>query len=186
MARFDFLQTPLAGVTVVQRQRLEDSRGYLSRLYCADEFRRAGVAPALAQINLTRTLRRGTVRGLHFQRPPHAETKLVSCVRGNVFDVAVDLRRQSPTFLRWHGEILSADNMRSLLIPEGVAHGFETLTDDCELLYLHTAAYEPAAEGALNAADPRLAIDWPVAIVDMSDRDRSHPLLTAEFLGIDL
>ena len=110
----------------------------------------------------------------------------MSCLRGEIFDVAVDLRRGSPTFLKWHADILSAANHRSLLIPAGFAHGFQALTDDCELLYLHTAAYEPAAEGGLNPADPRLSVRWPLDVVAMSDRDRSHPLLTAAFDGLDL
>jgi dTDP-4-dehydrorhamnose 3,5-epimerase len=171
---------------MVQRQRHEDHRGFLSRFYCADEFRTAGLETPVAQINFTLTHRPGTVRGMHFQWPPHAETKLVSCVRGKVFDVAVDLRRQSPTFLKWHGEILSADNQRSLLIREGFAHGFQVLTDESELLYLHTAAYHAAAEGAVNAADPRLAIEWPLPIADLSDRDRRHPMVTAAFEGIEI
>lgn len=186
MARFEFLPTSLAGLLAVQRRRLDDPRGFLSRVYCADEFAAVGVRKALAQINHTLTRRTGTVRGMHFQRPPYAETKLVSCLRGEVFDVAVDLRRHSSTFLRWHADILSAANQRSLLIPEGFAHGFQTLTDDCELLYLHTAAHEPSAEGAVNPADPRLAIRWPLAIADMSDRDRIHPMLSDEFDGLDL
>jgi dTDP-4-dehydrorhamnose 3,5-epimerase len=185
VARFDFLPTPLAGVVVVQRRRLEDRRGCLSRLYCAEEFRAAGVAKPLAQINLTLTRRRGTVRGMHFQWPPHAETKLVTCVRGEVFDVAVDLRRNSTTFLTWHGEVLSAANQRSLLIPEGCAHGFQALTDECELVYLHTAAFDPSADAGVNASDPRLSIQWPLEIADMSDRDRNHPLVTDAFEGID-
>jgi dTDP-4-dehydrorhamnose 3,5-epimerase len=103
-----------------------------------------------------------------------------------VFDVAVDLRRGSPTFLRWHGEILSPGNNRSLLIPEGCAHGFQALTEDCELLYLHTAAFDPASEGALNAVDPRLAIRWPLEIAEMSDRDRRHSMLAGDFMGLDV
>jgi len=116
---------------------------------------------------------------------PHAETKVVSCLHGEVFDVAVDLRRNSPTFLQWYGAVLSAANQRSLLIPEGFAHGFQALTDDCELIYLHTAAYQPSAEGAVNANDPRLAIMWPLEISEMSERDRAHSLLAAEFEGFE-
>lgn len=185
MAHFDFAPTPIAGLMLVQRRRLEDSRGFLSRFYCAEEFKGAGLRQPISQINHTLTRCTGTVRGMHFQLPPHAETKLVSCLRGEVFDVAVDLRRNSPTFLNWHGEVLSAANQRSLLIPEGYAHGFQALTDDCELVYLHTAAYQPAAEGALNATDPRLAIAWPMAITEMSDRDRGHTMLTNEFDGVE-
>ena len=185
MARFDFLTTPIAGLTLVQRLRLEDSRGFLSRFYCADEFEAAGVQQSIVQINHTLTRCKGTVRGMHFQLPPHAETKFVSCLHGEVYDVAVDLRKSSSTFLQWHGVLLSAENQCSFLIPEGFAHGFQALTDDCELIYLHTAAYQPAAEGAVNANDPRLAITWPLDIAEMSDRDRSHPLLAAEFEGFE-
>jgi len=186
MAAFEFSATPIAGLALVQRSRVEDSRGFFSRVYCVEEFDTAGIHRPIAQINHTLTRRRGAVRGMHFQRPPHAEIKLVTCLRGEVFDVVVDLRRKSPTFLGWHGAVLSAANQHSLLIPEGCAHGFQTLTEDCELVYLHTAAYHPAAEGALNPADPRLAIAWPLEITEMSDRDRGHPMLAAQFEGIDL
>lgn len=186
MARFEFLATPIEGLLAVQRRPVEDSRGFLCRVYCADEFAAAGVRRPLAQINHTFTRRTGTVRGMHFQRPPHAETKLVSCLRGEVFDVAVDIRRGSPTFLKWHAEILSAANRRSVVIPEGFAHGFQTLTEDCEILYLVTAPYNPPSEGALNAGDPRLAIAWPLPITHMSDRDWSHPMVPADFDGLEL
>jgi dTDP-4-dehydrorhamnose 3,5-epimerase len=184
--RFDFTPTRLAGLMIVERQRAEDSRGFFSRLYCVDEFAAAGELRPVVQVNHTMTRRKGVVRGLHFQWPPDAEAKLVSCLHGEVFDVAVDLRRESPTFLNWHGEVLSAANQRSLLIPEGFAHGLQALTDECDLVYLHTAAFRPASEGALNAADPRLAIRWPLEIAEMSDRDRAHPMLTVEFKGIEL
>lgn len=170
---------------LVQRKRFEDPRGFLSRFYCAEEFESAGMHSAISQINHTLTRRKGAVRGMHFQHPPHAETKIVNCLHGEVFDVAVDLRRNSPTFLQWHAEILSAQNQRSLLIPEGFAHGFQALADDCEIVYLHTAAYKKTAEAALNATDPRLAIAWPLEISEMSDRDRSHPMLAAGFEGIE-
>ena len=181
---FETRFTPLAGLAVVQRRVREDSRGFFSRLYCANELSAAGFALPVAQINHTRTVRRGAVRGLHFQRPPHAEDKFVSCLRGEVFDVAVDLRRDSPTFLRWHAEVLSADNRISLMIPQGFAHGFQALADDCELLYLHSRAYEPEAEGALHVSDPALAIDWPLPIAEMSDRDARHVPITPAFRGI--
>jgi len=184
MARFDFIPTPLAGLTLVQRKAIEDQRGFLSRFYCADEFREAGLNKPITQINHTLTRNKGAVRGLHFQYPPHAETKLVSCLHGEIFDVAVDLRRGSPTFLHWHGVLLSAQNRQSLLIPEGFAHGFQALTGDCELIYLHTAAYHPEAEDALNAGDPRLGIAWPLAITGISERDRNHKLIEQDFQGI--
>ncbi|MBI4807405.1 MAG: dTDP-4-dehydrorhamnose 3,5-epimerase [Nitrosomonadales bacterium] len=186
MARFEFIPTPLAGLTLVQRTAIEDQRGFLSRFYCADEFRAAGLDKPIAQINHTLTRNRGTVRGMHFQYPPHAESKLVSCLQGEIFDVAVDLRRDSPTYLQWHGVRLSERNRQSLLIPEGFAHGFQTLTEDCELIYLHTAAYHPESEGALNAADPELGIAWPLAISEISERDRNHKSIEQDFQGIVL
>jgi dTDP-4-dehydrorhamnose 3,5-epimerase len=184
--RFEFFETSLSGLFAVNRTRTADQRGFLSRIYCADEFRTAGMHKSISQINHTMTRQTGTVRGMHFQRPPFAEIKVVSCLKGEVFDVAVDLRRDSPTFLRWHGEILSADNERSLLIPEGFAHGFQTLTADCELVYLHTAAYHPELEEAVNVADSSLNIRWPLEIQGLSDRDRGHPFLHAGYRGIEL
>lgn len=184
MARFDFIQTALSNLMVVQRRVIEDNRGFLSRFYCADEFSEIGAGKSVAQINHTLTRQRGTVRGLHFQYPPYAEMKLVSCLKGEIFDVAVDLRRNSPTYLQWHGEVLSAENRRSLLIPEGFAHGFQTLTSDCELLYLHTERYQSKSEGALNVSDSRLAIHWRLAITELSERDRQHPHIDENFQGI--
>lgn len=186
MSRFDFIPTPLAGLKLVQRKAIEDQRGFLSRFYCIEEFAEAGVNQPIAQINHTLTRNKGAVRGLHFQYPPHAEIKLVSCLKGEIWDVAVDLRRGSPTFLQWHGAVLSATNRKSLLIPEGYAHGFQALAEDCELIYLHTAAYHPEAEGALNVADPRLGITWPLLINELSDRDRNHPPINQNFQGIVL
>lgn len=186
MSRFDFIPTPLTGLMLVQRKAIEDHRGFLSRFYCAEEFRAAGIDKPVAQINHTLTRQRGAVRGLHFQHPPHAETKVVSCLKGEILDVAVDLRRDSPTFLHWHGEILSAANRKSLLIPEGYAHGFQTLAEDCELIYLHTSPYHPESEGALNVADPRLNIAWFLPVNDLSERDRNHPFISQNFQGIVL
>lgn len=183
--RFTFHPTPLAGVQMVQRKIIEDPRGFLSRFFCRDEFAKAGMTCPLAQINHTLTRQHGAVRGMHFQHPPHAETKLVSCLSGEVFDVAVDLRRDSPTFLKWHAEVLSAANRKSLLIPEGFAHGFQALTDDCELLYLHTMAYEKSAEGGVRFDDPAIGVHWPLAVTDLSDRDRNHRLIDNTFLGIE-
>ena len=182
--RFDLIDTPLAGLRVLQRKPLGDARGYLERLYCAEELQALVPDKAISQINHTLTANQGTVRGMHFQRPPSAEIKFVSCLRGEVFDVAVDLRDNSPTFLHWHAEVLSADNHKTLVIPEGFAHGFQTLSDDCEMLYFHTAAYARDAEGGLNAEDPRLAIQWPLPVVGLSPRDAEHPLLNDGFAGI--
>lgn len=186
MSRFAVTGLPLAGLKLVARQRLGDSRGFLSRLFCADELAAAGWVKPIAQINHTYTAKRGTVRGMHFQRPPHAEMKLVSCIRGEVWDVAVDVRAGSPTFLQWHAERLSAENGRALLIPEGFAHGFQTLSDDAELLYCHSAAYAAEAEAGLNSQDRCLAIAWPLPVAELSARDVGHPLIGAEFEGVSI
>lgn len=186
MSRFTVTDLPLAGLKLIERQRLGDSRGFLSRLFCAEELAAAGWIQPIAQINHSYTALRGTVRGMHFQRPPHAEMKLVSCIRGEVWDVAVDVRAGSPTFLHWHAERLSRENGRALLIPQGFAHGFQALTGDVELLYCHSAAYNLGAEAALNPRDARLAIDWPLAITELSARDAGHPLIEAGFEGVHL
>ena len=186
MSRFNFTSTLLSGLSCVERLRIEDHRGFLSRLFCSEEFAEAGYTLTVAQINQSLTSRKGTVRGMHFQLPPDAEIKLVTCTRGRVFDVALDLRADSSTFLQWHGEILSPENRRSLAIPAGFAHGFQTLEDDCELIYLHSAQYRQEAECALNACDPSIRIEWPMAISEMSERDRSHPMLKNDFTGMFL
>ena len=182
--RFDVHATPIAGLFAVERRPQGDARGYLERFHCAEELRSAGLDTPIRQINRTLTRAKGTVRGLHFQYPPHAETKVVSCIAGSVFDVAVDLRKGSPTFLRWHGEVLSADNRRSVVIPEGFAHGFQTLEDDCEMFYLHTADYAADAEGGFDANDARLAIRWPLPATQRSERDARLPKIASGWEGI--
>jgi dTDP-4-dehydrorhamnose 3,5-epimerase len=176
--------TPIAGLRRVRRLPLGDARGFLVRLFCADELREVGWTVPVAQVNHTRTRQRGSVRGLHFQRPPHAEQKLVHCLRGEVWDVAVDLRRGSPTFLRWHAERLGGDNGVALLIPEGFGHGLQTLSDDVDMLYCHSAAYAADFEAGIHPREPRLAIDWPLPIAALSPRDDAHAFLGADFDGI--
>lgn len=177
-------QTALPGVAVVETTPFADDRGAFARLYDG-----CGLAPVIAgrhieQINLSRTTTVGAVRGLHFQYPPHAEMKLVRCLRGRVWDVAVDLRAGSPTFLRWHAEELAPDNARMLVIPEGCAHGFQVLEPESELLYLHTARYAPGAEGGVSCNDPCLGIAWPLPVEGLSRRDRSFPPIAVDFSGI--
>ena len=186
MKRFNLVDLPLSGLKLVGRERLGDHRGFLSRLFCAEELSTAGWVKPIAQINHTYTAKRGAVRGMHFQRPPHAEMKLVSCIRGEVWDVAVDVRAGSPTFLHWHAERLSAENGRALLIPEGFAHGFQALTDDVEMLYCHSAAYCASAETGLNPQDTRLSIQWPLPISELSTRDAGHRLIESGFEGVSL
>jgi len=181
---FEIFPTPIIGLHVLQRKPLGDERGYFERLFCLNELQSVITNKTIVQINHTLTAKRGTVRGMHFQHPPYAEVKIVSCMRGQAFDVAVDVRRDSPTFLKWYGEILTADNHKTIVIPEGFAHGFQTLTDDCEMLYFHTAAFQPDAEGGLNAKDPNLAIQWPLPIIELSPRDLAHSYLTPDFSGV--
>jgi dTDP-4-dehydrorhamnose 3,5-epimerase len=186
MSRLIIEKTPIDGLKVIHRQPIGDERGYLERMFCSDELKSIISQRSIVQINHTLTAKTGTVRGIHFQYPPHAEMKLVSCLGGEVFDVAVDLRKDSPTFLQWHAEVLTESNHKTFVIPEGFAHGFQTLTDDCELLYLHTAAYAPDAEAVLNALDPRVAIAWPIPIAERSARDQQQVMLASEFSGLSL
>jgi dTDP-4-dehydrorhamnose 3,5-epimerase len=184
--RFDIIATPLQGLQLMQRKPLGDSRGYLERMFCQSDFAELLNGKTIVQINHTLTEKIGTIRGMHFQHPPYAETKFVMCLKGEVYDIAVDVRADSPTFLQWHGEILSAANHKTFLIPAGFAHGFQTLTDGCEMLYFHTAAYQSNAEAALNALDPKLAIAWPVQVTEQSTRDKQHPMINPDFQGVTL
>ena len=165
---------------------MDDDRGFLSRIFCAEELAENGWNKPIAQINHSCTRKKGAVRGLHFQRPPHAEMKLVSVIRGELWDVAVDLRADSKTYLQWHAEILSAENNRAILIPEGFAHGYQTMTADVEVLYCHSAAYNKDSESGLNASDATLDIKWPMAISESSLKDRNHPLVEDGFVGLSL
>lgn len=176
--------TPIPGLWEIQTEPRGDERGQLTRLFCADQF--ADIRPGLrfVQTNLSYTAQRGTVRGMHFQRTPALEAKLIRCLRGRVFDVAVDLRADSPTFGHWHAVELSQENQLQLFIPEGCAHGFQTLSDDVELLYQHTAAYRPDCEGGVRHDDPALAITWPLPVSVLSERDRLHPLIAPHFSGV--
>ncbi len=184
-ARFAFTPTPLPGLWQAQRQPIRDARGFFARFYCAQEFAAIGVVQPLAQINHSFSQQPGTLRGLHFQHPPHAETKVVSCLSGRIFDVAVDLRHGSPSFLQWFGVELSAQAQNSLVIPPGFAHGFQTLEADSEILYLVTTAYSAEYEDGLHPLDPALAIAWPLPVAEISARDAQRPLLdVATYTGI--
>lgn len=180
MASLTLHETPLAGLMVVETTPVGDARGSFARLFCARELEPLGLPAPIAQINHSFTATRGTVRGLHFQRPPRAEAKLIRCLKGRVLDVAVDLRKGSPTFLKWHAVELTQENRKAFYLPQGFAHGFQTLTPDCELLYLHTEFYSPEHEGGLRHDDPVLAIAWPLPVAELSARDRAHPLVHPE------
>jgi dTDP-4-dehydrorhamnose 3,5-epimerase len=186
MDQFSFVDTPIEGLKVVERKPLGDNRGFLARIFCIDQLENAGWKRPVVQINQTVTKKGGTVRGMHFQNSPYAEMKLVSCLQGEIWDVAVDLRKNSPTFLKWHAETLSAENCRALLIPEGFAHGFQALSDNCELLYLHTSPYVREAEAGIRPNDPYLGISWPLEFFEISMRDAEHPFLNDKFNGIEI
>ena len=184
MAAPVFQQLGPAGLYLITRDRFQDERGLFSKLFSSDGLAQAGWTKPIAQVNYSQTSKRGTVRGMHFQYPPHQEMKLVSCIRGEVWDVAVDLRASSPTYLKWTAQILSAENGQSLLIPEGMAHGFQTLSDEAELIYCHSAPWVKEAEGGLNPTDPELRITWPLAISLVSQKDAAFALLDQNFEGI--
>ena len=176
--------TPLQGLYEIRGESVADARGRFTRLFCEQDF--LAIRPGLhfSQINLSETRQQGTVRGMHYQTRPAAEAKLIRCLRGRVFDVAVDLRAGSPTFLHWHGVELAAGNDLAVFIPEGFAHGFQALTDDIELLYPHTAPWSPACEAGIRHDDPRVAVAWPLPVALISDKDRGYPLIDKSFSGV--
>jgi len=182
--RFEISETTLSGLQVLERKPREDERGWIERMFDSGDLAAVVGSRPIMQVNRSLTRKEATVRGLHYQVIPASEAKIVSCLRGSIFDVAVDVRRDSPTFLRWHAEVLSAENRHSLFVPEGFAHGFETLVDDCELLYVHTAPYDPAAERGIHPLDPRIGIAWPLEVGHLSARDSSQPPLGPEFTGV--
>ena len=179
-----FTPTPLAGSYTIALEPFEDQRGWFARYYDEKLFEQIGHRLPWVQMNHSVSYKKGTLRGLHFQHPPLAETKLLRCISGWVYDVIVDLRKESPTFLQWYGITLSAVNRNMVYVPNGFAHGFQALEDDCELLYHHTAYYTPEAESGIRYNDPLINISWPLRIGELSDRDASHSFLNESFKGI--
>lgn len=175
-----FRELPLPGVFLIEPEYHRDMRGWFARTWCEEEFAEHGLNPRLVQCNVSFNRRRGTLRGMHFQAPPHAEAKLIRCTQGAIWDVALDLRPVSPTFLQHIGVELTAPNRHALYIPEGCAHGFQTLTDDTEVLYQMSAAYAPEAARGVRFDDPMFGIEWPVADPIMLERDRTYP----DFAGV--
>ena len=178
--------TPLDGLIVLETAPVQDERGRFVRVFCEQECTELRPGLHWPQINLSRTSGKGTLRGMHFQYPPAAEAKLIRCLRGRVFDVAVDVRAGSPTFLHWHGLELDEDRSQQIFIPEGFAHGFQSLTDQVELLYLHSASWSREHEGRLRYDDPMLGIDWPLPVSQVSEKDRAAQLLDDSFAGVRL
>lgn len=178
-----FSATPLTGSYVIGLEPHTDERGWFARTYCKKEFAQIGHEKEWVQMNHSFTSEQATIRGMHFQLPPHREIKMVRCIAGIVYDVIVDLRKDSPRFLHWFGVELSAENKKMIYIPEGFAHGFQALTDDCELLYQHTAYYTPGAESGIRYDDPAVAIQWPLQARFISERDAHHPYIDQNFKG---
>lgn len=173
----NFQESPLAGAYTIELDRLEDERGFFARSYCAEEFAARGLPAAMPQSSVSFNARQGTLRGLHYQAEPHAEDKLVRCTAGAIYDVIVDLRADSPTARRWFGVELSAANHRTLFVPKGVAHGFMTLRDATEVLYMISVPYVPGFERGVRWNDPAIGISWPTAPSVVSARDAAYPLL---------
>ena len=179
-------QTPLQDAFVIEPEPFMDDRGLFARVFCQQELQHIVHNKNIVQINHSLTRQKGAIRGVHFQDPPKAEIKMIKCLRGSVFDVIIDLRKDSPTFLKWHGETLSSENMEMMYMPEGFAHGFQTMEENAELLYLHTEFYNPEHEGGVRYNDPMVSIAWPMEVTDISEKDKKHPLLDKDFSGIKL
>lgn len=184
MNRFEKIKTPIKDLFVLKTSRIGDDRGYISRLFCADVFETYGWSMPLIQANFTKTLKKGTVRGFHFQYYPFEEFKLIRCLCGQVYDVALDLRQDSDTFLQTYTQILTSENDMNFLIPPGVAHGFQSLTDNAQLLYLHSQQYSPDHEGGVNPLDPRIGFNWPGNISVISKKDSERKYLADSFKGV--
>jgi dTDP-4-dehydrorhamnose 3,5-epimerase len=171
-----FTETRLKGAFIIDVERREDPRGFFARAFCQNEFKAHGLKPVIAQANIASNLKKGTVRGMHFQFPPAAETKFVRCTRGAILDIIVDLRPESVTFLQWVAVELSEDNQRGLYVPERFAHGYQTLRDNTDTSYQVGEFYAPAAEGGLMYNDPRLGLEWPLPLAVISEKDQKFPL----------
>jgi dTDP-4-dehydrorhamnose 3,5-epimerase len=170
-----FTETTIVGVWIIDLDPRDDERGWFARSFCQDEYRAHGLNPHIAQCNISVNRKKGTLRGMHYQATPYAEAKTVRCTRGAIYDVALDLRPESPTFLRWFGLELTGENYRMLYIPEGLAHGFQSVTDDSEVLYEMSEFYHPEASCGLRWDDPAFGITWPLPDPVLSDRDRTYP-----------
>ena len=172
-----FSKISLKDAYVIKPEPFEDNRGRFSRLFCQKEFQSIGLGKEIVQVNHSVTIQKGSIRGMHFQQPPMAETKIVKCLYGAIFDVIIDMRKHSATFLKWHGEVLSGENMKMIYVPEGFAHGFQCLEQNSEIVYLVTQFYSPIHEKGVRYDDPAIGISWPLEVTDVSKKDREYRLL---------
>lgn len=180
-----FNPTPLKGAYTIDLERKGDERGFFARFFCTEEFSRMGLTNKFLQINNSLTKNKGTLRGMHYQLPPSAEVKVVRCIRGSLYDVILDLRPDSATFGKWYGDTLTAENRRMMYVPQGFAHGFVTLDDDTEALYLVSATYAPQLERGVRYNDPAFGIKWPLDPVEISEKDKNWKDFNPEFHGIE-
>jgi dTDP-4-dehydrorhamnose 3,5-epimerase len=179
-----FNETPIEGLYRIKGSATVDNRGEFYRIFDAEQYENIGLSNPIVQINYSINHKKGTVRGMHYQNSTYSEDKIVTCVKGKIFDVAIDLRKNSPTFLKWHGEILDSSSKTGLFIPKGFAHGYQALCDNCEILYLHSNYYNKSHEGGINPLDPSIKIQWPLNISELSDRDRLFPMIDSNFYGV--
>jgi dTDP-4-dehydrorhamnose 3,5-epimerase len=182
----EFIETPIKDLYLIQPKLLTDERGFFTRIFCKELFSKIGFDKEFVQFNHSFNSYKGTIRGMHYQKPPFAETKFIRCVQGKVYDVAIDLRKNSPTYLNYFGAELSADNMTCILIPEGFAHGFQTLEDNSALIYHHTSYYTPNIEGGIRFNDTALSINWQLPPVNVTVKDKQYPLINQNFEPISL
>jgi len=181
-----FNKTKIKGLYIAELDPLSDDRGFFTRTYCNKELEKINVEKPIKQINHSLTSTVGVIRGMHYQSSHYAELKMVRCIAGEVFDVAVDLRKDSDTFLHWHGEYLNSKNFKMIVIPEGFAHGFQVIKPNSELLYFHTESYTQMAESGVLFNDEKIGIKWPLQVTNISDRDLKHMPITKEFKGLDI
>lgn len=186
MSRFNFTKTHIEGVFIIEPKPIYDKRGYFERYFCAKDFEEINLFKPIVQINHSKSIEKNTIRGIHYQKFPFCETKIVRCIKGAIFDIAVDLRENSPTFLQYVSIELSEYNNQYLVIPEGCGHGFQTLTNDVEMLYLVTNFFNSEADNSFNPLDPKINIKWPLSIGVMSEKDKNAPFVNEDFKGIKI
>jgi dTDP-4-dehydrorhamnose 3,5-epimerase len=186
MSRFEVTPLPLAGVFLLKSHQFSDSRGGFRRIFCAEDLKIFGWNASISQINISYTKHPGTVRGMHMQIPPYSEMKIVQCIRGEIYDVCVDMRAGSPTFLSHCAIKLTSQNDEAILIPRGMAHGFQALSNDVEVLYFHSEAYHPDYEAGFSVLDPAFKIRWPEPVINLSSRDLGYQLIPENYSGIFL
>jgi len=183
-SRFNIFKTSIDGLILIQRKPIFDKRGFFERLYCFEELKEIINGKNIIQINHSYTKLKGTIRGMHFQKEPYSEMKIVLCLRGKIFDVAIDLRKDKSTFLNYHAEILSEENNYMFIIPEGFAHGFQTMSDQVEMIYFHYTPYSIKHEFRINPFDPIVNIKWPLQVAEISDADKNAPFIDESHKGI--